>query len=262
MTQSSTQRTAAAESFQLLGGTTGILLVHGYGGSLGDYREIASLLHQRGYSVYGACLAGHGQGREVLRRVTVDEMYESVVAEYTKLQQRCDTVLILGSSFGATLALAMAERKRDVGGIIIVNPAISYRGGGRFQGIALRLLRLFTPYYPKRGLSNEERQRAQEVGSSDVWPIDGILATAQFAQKNIVPKLSEITCPTLLLESSDDPVVGTKNNDMLFASLRAQHKVRQTIPIATHRPFRDSAATAFIVEAVTSFLEKNVVSRK
>ncbi|MBI5466809.1 MAG: alpha/beta fold hydrolase [Candidatus Kerfeldbacteria bacterium] len=260
MTVPSTPVTAAAESFLLPGGETGCLIIHGYGGSIGDYRQCAELLQQQGLTVLGLRLAGHGQGKAALRQTTVTDWQASVESGWQELRSRCRRTIIMGSSFGGVLALDLAHRHpSEIDGLILVNTALSYSGGGVLQGVLLRLMRLVTPYYPKKGLTPAERERGQQMGSTDAWPINGILATATFARRSIVPILSEIHQPALILSSSHDAVVGPQNSQRLMETLGSAAKESVIIPVQTHRPFRDAQAVEYIAQQVLAFIRRHLV---
>ena len=124
-----------------------------------------------------------------------------------------------------------------------------------FQGVILRLLRLFRPDYPKKGLSGAEQAQAVAVGSASAWPINGILATAKFAQSDVVPKLPTIHQPTLIMHSQGDAVVGPENSQRLLQLLGSTNKHIQAIPVATHRPFRDEQATIFMAQHTQQFIQ-------
>jgi carboxylesterase len=235
MSSSSTPILPAAQPFRLDAGQVGVLILHGYGGTPADYRAIAEQVHQHGYTVSVPLLAGHGRGQEALRATTVAACQESVLTEVQQLAQQCSKIILLGSSFGGVLALDVAERYQMVHGLVLVNTALSYSGGGVFQGIALRILRLFRPDYPKKGLSDAEREYAASVGSAPAWPINGILATSSFAQKTVIPALPKVHIPTLILHSHEDPIVGTKNSELIANQIGSRDVRIETIPVATHR---------------------------
>lgn len=262
MTDTSTPDIApGAQAFLLPGNATGILIIHGYGGSIGDYQIFAQQLHNAGFTVSGICLPGHGRGQQVLRTATVDDWRRAVTEAAEHLRRRCQRTFVVGSSFGAVLALDYAlNHPRDCDGLTLVNAAMSYRGGGLFQAAILKTIRLFTPYIPKFGMSAAERARADQVGSARGWPIDGILATARFAQRQVRPNLARINAPTLFMFSADDPVVGAKNSLMLQQELGATIKRCLALPTTSHRPFRDEAATKFMSVNTIDFIRSTLVS--
>ncbi len=247
----------ATQAFTLPGGRIGVLIIHGYGGSLGDYRVFAQRLHDAGYSVMGMRLAGHGQDLETLRRTSVADMQRSVRDAVEAFRSQVDRLYIFSSSFGAVLALDYAVQQHHVDGLILVNAAMSYRGAGIFQGLALRIMRLFTPYY-KKHLTVAEAEQGREVGSLPAWPIDGILATAQFTQQGVIPRLSSVMVPTLIVQSQDDPVVGTKGTGLLMQNLGSVDKHVVTLKTSTHRPLRHPQALEELISRTVAFLKAGV----
>ena len=256
MNDVSTPIAPLAEPFLLPGNQIGIVMVHGYGGTIADYRALADLLNATGYSVFGLRLAGHGQGPEALRRSTVPEWQQSVTDVVAEARRKCAQVFLLGSSFGGVLVLDYVAEHQDLAGMILVNTALSYSGAGIFQGLILRVMKLFTPDYPKKGLSEPERQMAERIGSSKAWPIDGIIATSRFAKLVAATKLALITTPALIMRSNHDPVVGTKNSERLASLLGSTQKELVTIPIVTHRPFRNQEANLYMATQVNHFIKR------
>ncbi len=251
----------AAKPFSLPGNDIGIVLVHGYGGSIADYRDFGQLLHSYGYTISGLRLSGHGQGPEMLRQTTVEDCLQSVKEAVTEIQKTCHQVYLLGSSFGGVLSLALGAEQSNIAGLIVINTALSYSGAGIFQGLLLRFLKLFTPDYPKKGLTEEELRYAKSIGSAVAWPIAGILSTSKFAQKVVIPKLSAIRIPTLIMYSQADPVVGVENSKKLQALLKNTSVESAEIPIQTHRPFRDTKATLFMAHRVHEFIQRFLATR-
>lgn len=242
-----------ARSFLLSGNDVGLVIIHGYGGSIGDYRQFAELLHGRGYTVVGLRLPGHGQGLTELAAASIDECRSAVADAIHEMRPRCTKVIIVGASFGGILALDAAAGQ-SVDGIVTVNAPVVYRGGGVLQGLALRLLRLITPYYPKLGLTIADKERYAQLGSSTAWPINGILSTYAFIRRRVLPALPRLTAPVLLMSSAHDPVVSASSAKRLYEAIGSIDKSLVTIPGRTHRPFRDSELTKFMADTVADFI--------
>lgn len=256
MTSSSTTIAPAAQPFLLVGGPVGILIIHGYGGTIGDYRAFAEELHRRGFTVMGMRLAGHGESLEALRETGWRDWQQSVFRAASELRRQCSRIVVIGSSFGGALALNYARNfGQGMDGVVVVNPAVKYRAGGKFQSTALRILRLFTPDYRKPGLSAAERDRALALGSMTHWPIDGIFETYRYINTMVMPQLSRITVPLLVMAMPDDPVVHSDSAKMIYEQTGAVKKKLVWLPGKTHRPFRDDALITTMVEAITAFLQ-------
>lgn len=260
MSETSTvEITPAARPFTLLGGDISILIIHGYGGSIADYRSLAELLNQAGFTVRGLCLPGHGRTLETLRGSTLTEWQATVYHEAMELRRRCRQTFVLGSSFGAVLALHLAAlAPKSCDGLVVVNTALRYRGGGWIQPLLLGLLKIVTPYYKKPGLSSAERAHAATIGSMSAWPIDGILATSRFARRVVQPALPSIRTPILILSSASDPIVGAQNSAHIAGSIGSKYIRTATLDYGGHRPFRDPAATAQIATLMTDFIRSTV----
>ncbi len=258
---SSTPIAAGAQPFILSGGPIGILVIHGYGGSAGDYRIFAEGLNQRGYTVMVMRVAGHGQGLTTLRSSHIYDWRKSVADAMAELRAITQSIVVLGASFGGALALdAVANVPGNILGYVSVNTPTSYRGGGGTQKILLRVLRIFTPYYPKFGLSRKDKEKYKQLGSTTAWPIDGILETYSFFSRYLFPVIGRVHVPALLLANEHDPIVGGESLQKLYSSLGSMVKTKMFIPGKTHRPFRDPEATAFLVDQVDHFIQRIVQS--
>ncbi len=248
-----------AQPFLLLGGPVGILIIHGYGGSIGDYRSFGDHLHRLGYTVSGVRVAGHGQGMTALRQTTPVDWRSSVDRTVADLRARVQKIFIVGASFGGILALEYIHRHPGVvTGVIAINPPTSYRGGGRFQKVLLRTLRLFIRDIPKTGLSPEVRKNYATLGSTLAWPITGILDTYDVIQRGVLPALPAITIPTLLMASGHDPIVSGQSLKIIWNSLGSSQKYQLTIPGSTHRPFRDPQSVRVMADQTHQFIQRVV----
>jgi carboxylesterase len=135
---------ASDRSVFIPGGRTGILLVHGLGGTPIEMRYVAQALARSGHTVYCCQLAGHCGTPEELRLSTWRDWYASVEAAHDKLKQHCDVIFAGGLSMGAILALHLGyNRPTSVNGLLLFAPAL------RLDGWAMpwhsRLLRFVRP---------------------------------------------------------------------------------------------------------------------
>ncbi len=255
LTGSITTIAPGARPFLLPGGSIGVLVIHGYGGSIGDYRPFAELLNAGGYTVMGLRLAGHGQSLEALRETGWRDWQNSVRLAAKRLHQSCQKIIVVGSSFGGALALNYARNFPDKTiGVVVVNPAVKYRSGGKFQTFALRLLRLFTTDYRKPGLSAAEIARLRDLGSMTHWPIDGVFETYRYINTMVLPQLPKMTVPLLVMAMPDDPVVHPDSARIIHDQVGATKKKLVWLPGKTHRPFRDPELVKIMVDEITSFI--------
>lgn len=118
-------------SLHLSGGRTGVLLIHGLGGTPIEMRFIAVGLARAGYTVSCPQLAGHCGSADDLKATRWQDWYASVVEAHDKLRQECDVVIVGGLSMGAVLALHLAaERPDSVDGLALYAPTLRLDGWG------------------------------------------------------------------------------------------------------------------------------------
>lgn len=120
---------AADHSIILPGGRTGVLLLHGLGGTPLEMRELGEGLAALGYSVHCPQLAGHCGSYDDLKAVRWHDWFASAAAALKSLRQTCDTVIVGGLSTGAILSLNLAARYPDmVDGVAALAPTLWLNG--------------------------------------------------------------------------------------------------------------------------------------
>ena len=116
-------------SMHFSGGRTGVLLIHGLGGTPIEMRFIAIGLARAGYTVSCPQLAGHCGSAHDLKATRWQDWYASVEAAHDKLCEDCDTVIVGGLSMGALLALHLAAQRPDqVQGLALFAPTLRLDG--------------------------------------------------------------------------------------------------------------------------------------
>ncbi len=118
-------------SYKFEGGRTGVLLVHGLGGTPIEMRYVALALSRAGYTVSVPQLAGHCATEAELKFSHWQDWYGTINSELDELRKTCDTVIVGGLSAGAVLSLHLAaNRPDDVQGVACMAPTIWLNGWG------------------------------------------------------------------------------------------------------------------------------------
>jgi carboxylesterase len=113
------------------GGRTGVLLIHGLGGTPIEMRYVALALSRAGHTVSVPQLAGHCATEVDIKYSTWQDWYGSVDKALTELRKTCDTVVVGGLSAGAVLSLHLAaNRPNDVQGVACYAPTLWLNGWG------------------------------------------------------------------------------------------------------------------------------------
>ena len=121
-----------------------VLLLHGLTNSPRQFRELAELLHARGYNVLVPRLPLHGLAAgdvDVLRALTAEQLREYGDRAVDVADGLGDTLLVLGLSTGGNVAAWIAHHRAEPRRIVVVAPAIRLaRIPGPLAGPAMNLL--------------------------------------------------------------------------------------------------------------------------
>jgi carboxylesterase len=188
-------------SFFLEGGRVDVLLIHGFTGSPPEMRLVGDYLHQRGLTVSGPRLPGHGTKLEDMNRCRWADWTDHTASALAELQDGCDILFVGGLSMGALLALHLAARRPEIAGVMLYAPAIFVRH--RFRSL-IPLAKYVTSHMPKSKHSDYHDPEAQSrVWSYDDYPVRAAheLLKLTSSVKRLLP---QVTQPLLIIHSSDD----------------------------------------------------------
>ena len=100
-------------------GQPAALLVHGFPGTPAELRPLATSLHWAGWTVHGPLLPGFGPNIDTLFERDHSEWVSAVEQALADLQKKHSTVLLIGYSMGAALALQAASTQSPSGVVLI-----------------------------------------------------------------------------------------------------------------------------------------------
>ncbi len=191
-------------AFSLDGGPVGVLLIHGFTGAPPEMRLVGDYLHQRGYTISGPRLPGHGTNVDDMNRRKWTEWTRCVENALIDLRNRCKTVFVGGLSMGSVLTLHLAAQYPEISGAIVYSPA---------AWVSNRLLFL-TPVLkyviPKQAQSGESDLTDPEADGR-LWSYDEnpIAAAHEFLKltRQVRRALPRVTCPTLIIHSTLDSAI-------------------------------------------------------
>lgn len=210
------------------GGRTGILLIHGLGGTPVEVRFIAQGLARAGFTVYACQLAAHCSTPQELRRSTWRQWYASVEAAHDRLKRDCDIILAGGLSTGALLALHLAyNRPNEVHGLTLFAPSIILNGWSMpwympwLHYIRPGPLRIDFDLAEREPFGlKDERVRAMVVSNMRdesgkehghfFTPLRTMLEFNSLAAR-VRKELKNITTPTLILHPREDDIADLSN---------------------------------------------------
>jgi carboxylesterase len=221
------------------GSRTGVLLIHGLGGTPVEMKTVAKRLNQAGNTVLCCQLAGHCGTEADLAATVWQDWYESVEAALERLEAHCDTIVVGGLSMGGLLASKLAAAEPDrVDGVVILAPTLWY-DGWTIPWYA-SLLKLLRPHLGRSFLKHwsfaerepygikDERVRKiilQAMTSGDS-ALAGVFGTPAHALRELwrltdalKPELPKIRQRALVIQARDDDVASLSNAQYLQRNL-------------------------------------------
>ncbi|MCL2573195.1 MAG: alpha/beta fold hydrolase [Defluviitaleaceae bacterium] len=104
------------------------ILIHGFGGHIGETQYLSDYLRTRGLATHDIALAGHGKARRELVATTHKDWIESARAEVARLLCEYERVNLIGFSMGGLISahLAMEFGAQRVGKIVFINTPIYF----------------------------------------------------------------------------------------------------------------------------------------
>jgi len=237
--------------FFLEGGPVGVLLIHGFTGSPPEMRLLGDYLHERGYTISGPRLPGHGTTVEDMNRRKWTEWTGCVEEALADLQARCEMVFVGGLSMGSLLTLYLAAHHPELCGIITYSPAVV---------VASRLIYL-TPVLkyllPTRNQSGESDLTDPEADLR-LWSYDQdpILAAHELLKliRQVRRLLPQVRQPLLVIHSALDTVIHPHSAQFTYERAGSADKELITLRNSGHCITVDSE-WEFVAEKTYEFIQ-------
>lgn len=212
-------------------GTTGkgVLLIHGFTGSPSELRELGEQLHEKGYTVEGILLAGHGTDPRNLLCVKAEQWLEQVRQAVLGLRRRCHTVVVIGMSMGGLLALYAAAELPVDRVVTLSTPIYLYDWRVHFLWLADRLPYWAIPKSP-RSIDAPERYNV----AYRCMPIAGVhqlVKLLRLVKHREIPKVQQ---PILIIQSRTDHTVRPESAQYIADHVASAHKKLLWVPEARH----------------------------
>jgi carboxylesterase len=213
-------------------------------------RPWAEHLATQGYAVSVPLLPGHGTRWQDLNKTTWADWSAEVERAFTALAARVDTVFVFGLSMGGALALRVAADHPDrVAGLVLVNPAVTTE---RKDVKLLPVLKLLIPSMP--GIANDIKKPGVEEFGYKKTPLRA--AHSMFSGfSTLRADLGRVTCPILVLRSTEDHVVDPSSARAIQASVGSTDVREQMLENSYHVATLDNDAEQ-IYEASIAFLQR------
>lgn len=218
-----------AEPYEGGSGRVGVLLSHGFTGSVLSMRPWAEHLAQAGFRVSAPRLPGHGTSWQELNRTEWTDWYAEVDRAFVALRAECDQVFLAGLSMGATLCLRLAEQHGDdVAGLALVNPVLN------ITDPRMRILGLLCRLQPSLGaIGNDMAKPGGDEGAYDRTPLVALHSQQQL-WADVRRNLAKVDQPLLVYRSRVDHVVDPSSLPILRAGVSSTDGTYRTLERSYH----------------------------
>ena len=235
--------------FMNSGGSSGVLLIHGFTGLPAELFLLGNALNQQNFTVLCPRLAGHGVDENNLMRTTKDDWFNSVLDAFFILRGVCDEIFVVGHSMGGLLTLKLAAEQKISKIVTLAAPIFID------DGLGLKNLP------PKEFCGNacivQPRRKLIDVpqAANDVYKKTPLVSVHELVEliddvKNLLPT---ITAPILIMHGEDDHTAQPRSARFIMDNIGSERKFITTVANSGHLLPLDENRD-FVFEEIANFL--------
>jgi len=208
--------------FLFEGNDIGCLLIHGFTNTPHEMRGLGKYLAEKGLTVVGLLLAGHGTTPQDLARTTWHDWVASAEEGLRKLKG-CSHLFVAGISGGGLIALYLGLR-HPLDGIIAMSVPVYLKG---WQRCFLPFLRHLRPWYRETQCDLTDPQAWARYyatpASYERKPIAAAMNLMEL-QGLVRERLDLISVPVLLIYGAKDRTIPQGNGVYIYEHLGSEDK--------------------------------------
>lgn len=243
-----------------------VLCIHGYTGYPGEVVRPARDLFTAGFDVYAPRLPGHGTTGKDFFKSTAKDWVSVCINAAKSLANEYDSVYVIGHSMGGGIAAIVASEVPAVKRLVLAAPAVAnFPRQLPMNPTLIGFISLFVHKVRHKWAPDPSYKMYYEDAPADdlylgaeywswLYPrqLYHLFKLMVYAGNKCLPK---IKCPTLVICSMKDQVVGTATSDLAMEKLECQ-KRRVDLENGTHYLFydKDKSEEDKAVNAVLEFL--------
>ena len=237
------------QPFLIRGGKSGVLLIHGFTGSVAHLRPLGDALADLGATVMGINLPGHATTEADMARSN-DRQWLAAAREAVKeLRKHAGTVTVVGLSMGGLIALKLASEGLVNGCVTLSAPLPT---NNRFAWLA----GVLAPLWPRIGKA-PGKERRHLVNPIFDYGYAGFPTkkTADLQRLIRIARrcLPKVTCPLLVVQSTGDRTVRAGSADTILRLAGSTQKRKLELE-GVHHVCTLTPALPVIVQAVDGFI--------
>jgi len=225
------------------GGRVGVLLIHGFTGSVAETRPMGEHLAARGMTVRCTLLPGHGTSAEELTHIRWQAWAAAAAEALGDLQGRCEVVFAGGLSLGALLTLWLGALHPELAGLIPMAPAVKIQN--RLMPLSLAL-RYVMKYQPKGAVGDQDL--GDPDGLCNIWCYDQTplwgAAEVYLLQLRVRRTLPRIRQPILLFQGRRDATLTPEAAQIAYDEVASADKTLVWLERSGHSVLADGEREA------------------
>jgi carboxylesterase len=212
-----------SEPFFFPGSRTGCLLLHGFSSMPEEMYQLGQFLHQEGFTVLGARLAGHATHPWDLFRTEWRDWVVTVEESLAILRGCCDRIFIIGKSMGGILAL-LASSRFPIDATVVISTTYDLDDDWRLRSV--RFWSFFIPLIFKGHTPILDYKIARRERDYPAYPFfpTRILAEVEDLKHAMYKEIGNVRSPVLMVHTRKNPLVPAKNVEHLFAVIPSSDK--------------------------------------
>ncbi len=216
-----------------------IVYLHGFSASQEEGNPVhRTIAKEFGANLYLSRLSQHGiDTTDELINMTAENLWESAKEAYAIGKAIGDTVILMGTSTGGTLALMLAANFAEVGGLVLYSPNIAIKDPNAWLlnnpwGLQIaRLVKKSNYMIINKPIAQYNQYWNHYYRLEATVQLEELLETSM--TQNLFKK---ITQPTLVLyyyknETEQDPVVSIDAMKNMFASIQTPTTKKKMVPV-------------------------------
>jgi len=209
-----------AEPFLLPGGRRGVILIHGFTGLPAELLLLGQHLQQKGFTVLGVRLAGHGTDVNDMSHMTDEDWMDSVRDGYAILSGLTDEISVIGHSMGGLFAMLLGA-ECEVAKVVSIAAPIFIAPEQGLEALPTREASagMFVPK-SRRHLKNVPAAANKTYRKMPLVSVHELLDTIEHTKGSI----ENLTAPLLIIHSHDDHTADPKSAEYIYEKAKSGRK--------------------------------------
>ena len=206
----------------------GILILHGFTGSIAHMVPFGRYLAGEGFTVKGISLRGHNGKEREMAHVSKENWIRDALFGFDQLAEQCRKVSVVGLSMGGALALHLTANRPVYRAVPVAAALHIYN---RWAPLA-RVVAPFYPYWQPRTSGSAEPEDPFSVGYDGLF----LHSVAEFNSliRQVRRELPNISCPLLVVRAGQDKTVRPDSADWIMQRTASSKKELLELPESGH----------------------------